>query len=250
MIVYGRNVILEALKGDYPIFEIRVASGSKKELEGILRLAQTRGIKTKLVSKDELSAWVKSQEHQGIGAIIQDIPEHGLEIFMKDKNDNSLIVVLDGVLDPRNLGAILRTALASGAQGVVVPKDRSASLSASAIKASAGAGLFLPVVKVTNLARAIEELKRDGFWAYGASVKDGCSLYEIDWADKALIVVGGEGSGLRRLVKEKCDVLFSIPMWGSVESLNVSVAAGVTLFEYRRKKCDVKSGFNVKDFGV
>jgi 23S rRNA (guanosine2251-2'-O)-methyltransferase len=95
---------------------------------------------------------------------------------------------------------------------VVVPKDRSASLSASAIKASAGAGLFLPVVKVTNLARAIEELKRDGFWAYGASVKDGCSLYEIDWADKALIVLGGEGIGLRRLVKEKCDVLFSIPM--------------------------------------
>lgn len=236
MIVYGRNVIFEALKRNYPVFEIRIAAGSKKDLEGILRLAQSKSIKTKVVSKDELSGWVKSQDHQGIGGIVQDIPEYDLEIFTKNTVNSSLVVMLDGVLDPRNLGAIIRTALAVGSNGMVLPKDRTAPLSAFAIKASSGAGLFLPVVKVANLSRAVDELKKNGFWVYGASVKDALPVYDVNWAEKTVIVFGGEGGGLRRLVREKCDVLFTIPMWGGVESLNVSVAAGVALFEWRRKK--------------
>jgi len=236
MIIFGRNIIQESLMADWALNEIRVAEGSEKGLREIIRLAEQRGITVKVVPRRELDKWTESQSHQGIAASARQPPEKSLEDILAIEKGRGPLLLLDGVEDPHNFGAILRSALAAGAIGVVTTKDRAAPLSPAAVKASAGAALAIPVARVTNLARALDELKTRNYWIFGAHTDAPKNIYQVEWAEKSAIVLGGEGKGLRELVKKKCDVLFRIPIDRKVESLNVSVAAGIILFEFRRIK--------------
>lgn len=178
--------------------------------------------------------------HQGVVAVCGDSAgtrgQVGLADILTDATGDLLLLVLDGVTDPRNLGACLRTADAAGARAVVVPRDRSAGASTAMAKSAAGAAETLPLVAVTNLARALDEMKDAGVWIAGATGEAAQTLYDLDLTGPIAWVLGAEGEGLRRLTREKCDWLVRIPMGGSVESLNVSVAAGVCLFETRRQR--------------
>jgi 23S rRNA (guanosine2251-2'-O)-methyltransferase len=183
--------------------------------------------------------------HQGVIARVRrqaaKIDEHNL-LSALTRTVNPLVLVLDGVQDPHNLGACLRSAAAAGALAVIVPRDNSAPLTPVARRAAAGAAESLPLVTVTNLARTLRDLKEAGVWIYGASHDAEASLYETDLRGPVALVLGGEGKGLRRLTREHCDGLFRIPMSGAVESLNVSVAAGISLFEVMRQRLSRPAG--------
>ena len=185
------------------------------------------------MDKKELSRWAESDSHQGIAASAQSPRELDLEDLLE--SGKGPLLLLDSVEDPRNFGAIIGSALAAGVSGLITAKDRSAPLSPVAVKASSGAAFKLPIARVTNLGRAMESLKKQGFWIYGSDVGGDTDVYSIDWADKIAVVLGSEGKGLRRNIAKKCDVLFKIPIRPAVESLNVSVSAGVILFEINRK---------------
>jgi 23S rRNA (guanosine2251-2'-O)-methyltransferase len=194
-----------------------------------------QGIKVKFVYRNELDRWAESDAHQGVAALAQQPQEKSLNEILAIEGSTGPLVLLDGVEDPRNFGAILRSALAAGAAGVVTTKDRSAPLSPVAVKASAGAAFVIPIARVTNLARTLDDLKDRDYWVFGADIDAEQTIYQVEWAVKSAIILGGEGRGLRELVKKKCDILFRIPINPKVESLNVSVAAGVILFEFRRR---------------
>jgi 23S rRNA (guanosine2251-2'-O)-methyltransferase len=155
----------------------------------------------------------------------------------RGSGESGLVVVLDGVQDPRNLGALIRSAACAGAHGVIIPRDRAVGVTAIVEKASAGAVETVPIAQVANIAQTLEELKKDGFWIYGAEGTSAASLYEQDFRGNTAVVIGGEGEGIRPLVQKKCDYLVSIPIKGGVNSLNASVAGGVMLFEIVRQRC-------------
>ena len=237
MIIYGRNIIREVLLAKWELKEIWIASGSEKNLEDIISLAGEVGIPVKFVHRRELDRWAETESHQGIAAAAALPEEKSLEGILADadKSTPGPLLLLDGVEDPRNFGAILRSALAADVAGVVIPKDRSAPMSPAAIKASAGAAFGVPVARVTNLSRTIDELKRLNYWIFGATPDAETTIYQVEWAAKSAIILGGEGKGIRQLIRKKCDVLFRIPVNPRVESLNTSVAAGIILFEHKRK---------------
>ncbi|MBM3820700.1 MAG: 23S rRNA (guanosine(2251)-2'-O)-methyltransferase RlmB [Acidimicrobiia bacterium] len=238
MIVYGINPVLEALRAGRAQ-EIRVAAGGVQKherLRALTALARQHNVPVREVPPDVLQRDARGGVHQGVVATVDDARDYSVEDLVRGAPAAPLIVVLDGIEDPQNLGAILRTADAAGADGVVIQSRRSAALGGAAAKASAGAVAHVRMAEVVNIARALEDLKEAGVWTVGLAGDAPAPYDSIDFTVPSAIVLGAEGSGLRRLVRERCDFLARIPMGGHVESLNVSVAAGITLFEAVRQR--------------
>ena len=234
MIVYGINPVLEALRAGRAR-ELRVA-GSSARLRDLLVMAKERGVPVRHVPGDVLERESRAGVHQGIVADVDEAKDVSVEDLVRGARATPLIVVLDSIEDPHNLGAILRTADAAGVDGVVMQSRRSAALGGAAAKASAGAVAHVKIAEVVNIARALDELKEAGVWTVGLAGEATTAYDSIDFTVPSAIVFGAEGSGLRRLVRERCDFLASIPMLGHVGSLNVSVSAGIALFEAVRQR--------------
>ena len=229
-IIYGSRPVVEALEsGRRKVFEIFDAVGDREVREA----AEPRGVKTKRVSRQRVDELSRGGVHQGVVARVEPYPYSGLGEILAPPEP--LVLVLDGVTDPRNLGAVLRAAEGAGASGVVVPRDRAAGVTAAAVKASAGASEHVRVARETNLKRAIEEMKEAGLWVYAAEA-GGTPYTRLDLTGPLGLVFGSEGRGVRRLVREACDGTVAIPQLGNVGSLNVSVAAAVLLYEVRRQR--------------
>lgn len=234
----GRNPVLEALKSGRTINKILVAKGEKHgSIREILKLANNKGLIVQEVDKKKLDSLAQSGSHQGVLALVA--PQAYVEIEdilqkAEEKGEPPFLILLDGIEDPHNLGSILRSADGAGAHGVVIPERRAAALTAIVGKTSAGAIEYIPVARVTNMAQTIENLKEKGLWVVGAHM-DGESYTSANLTGPLAIVVGGEGKGLGRLVKEKCDFLVSIPMKGKVSSLNAAVAASLLMYEVVRQ---------------
>ncbi|MGE5170800.1 MAG: 23S rRNA (guanosine(2251)-2'-O)-methyltransferase RlmB [Rudaea sp.] len=217
------------------------AARQDARVRDLLSRADAAGIAVHAVDGGRLDALAGQRDHQGVVAIVEAARPHVTleDVLEQARAEPPLLLVLDGVTDPHNLGACLRNADAFGAQAVVVPRDRSVGLNATVAKAASGAAETVPLVTVTNLARALRDLKAHGVWVFGADER-GESLLDVDVSGPLAFVLGAEGQGLRRLTRESCDRLVRIPMSGSVESLNVSVAAGVCLYEARRTRALAK----------
>jgi 23S rRNA (guanosine2251-2'-O)-methyltransferase len=235
VIIYGINPVLEALRGGRAK-ELRMGARSGGRLQQLIDLAAKRGVRVRRVPTETLDREARGGVHQGVVAVVEDAREYSLSDLVQGAEGPPLLVVLDGIEDPHNLGAILRTADAAGAHGVVIQSRRAAALGGAAAKASAGAVAHVRIAEVVNIARALEELKEDGVWTVGLAGEAELSYDNVNMTGPVAIVLGAEGDGLRRLVRERCDFLVSIPMLGHVASLNVSVAAGVTLFEAVRQR--------------
>jgi len=235
MIVYGINPVIEALRAGR-VRELRVSERGGDRMRELLALAERQHVPIRRVPVDVLARQARGGVHQGVVADAEEARNYSVEELVRDAAGPPLIVVLDGIEDPHNLGAILRTADAAGADGVVMQSRRAAALGGAAAKASAGAVSHVKIAEVVNIARAVEELKGVGVWTVGLAGEASDTYDHIDFTVPSAIVLGAEGTGLRRLVRERCDFLASIPMLGQVGSLNVSVAAGVTLFEAVRQR--------------
>ena len=235
MIIYGINPVLEALRAGR-VKEVRVADRAGGRLADVMTLARERGVRTRRVPAETLERESRRGVHQGVVADVGEADSYSVDDLVRGAAAAPLIVVLDSIEDPHNVGAILRTADAAGVDGVIRQSRRAASLAGAAAKASAGAVAHVRIAEVVNIARALEELKEAGVWTVGLDGNADTSYDAVDYTLPTAIVLGAEGSGLRRLVRERCDRLASIPMRGHVESLNVSVAAGVTLFEAVRQR--------------
>jgi 23S rRNA (guanosine2251-2'-O)-methyltransferase len=239
-VIYGINPLLEVLLSHPAMLEkIVVAEGrGGDEVRKILRLAVEHGIPHEFGGRERLEKLAPHQVHQGVAGICR-VQEYATvdEVIAHrhEKSKYDLVVLLDSVTDPQNLGSIIRTAHCCGANGVIIPENRAASVTASVAKASAGAVQYLPTAMVVNLVRTIEYLKTRGFWIYGADAEARMDLDAPDYQGNIALVMGSEGRGIRPLIRKKCDFLISIPMRGQVASLNVSVAAGVILFGILRK---------------
>lgn len=235
----GRNAVLEALKSDRDIDKILIQQGNVEgSIKKIIGEAKNRGIVVQTAAKSKLDELSETKKHQGVIAFVSAHKYVEVDDILKnaeEKGEKPFIIILDGITDPHNLGAIIRTANISGAHGVIIPKRRSAGLSAVVAKASAGAIEYVPVAKVTNIARTIEELKSRGIWIACADM-DGENMYQTDLKGAIALVIGNEGEGVSRIVKEKCDFIVKIPMYGQITSLNASVAAGVLMYEVVRQK--------------
>lgn len=217
-------------------------SRDDKRAQTILQLAQAAGVTVQRVERAKLDQLAGEARHQGVVAERRARSVRGEPDIegLLEEHPSPLLLVLDGVQDPHNLGACLRSAAAAGAAAVIVPKDNSAPLSPVAERAAAGAADIVPLLRVTNLSRTLADLKEAGVWIFGASQEAETSLFEADLSGPVALILGGEGRGLRRLTEERCDVLVGIPMPGEMESLNVSVAAGVCLFEAVRQRIGTK----------
>jgi len=233
VIIYGLHPVLEALRAG-TVSRLRIAERSDDRARAVLDLATVEGVRVEHVPADVLDRLAPGARHQGVVADIDGPREVGLRDLAA--GPAPLIVVLDGIEDPQNMGAILRTADAAGVNGVVVQTRRAAARGGAAAKASAGALSHVRIAEVVNVARAIEELKELGVWSVGLAGEAHQSYDQVDLTGPTALVMGAEGAGLRRLVRETCDFLVSIPMRGHVGSLNVSVAAGVALFEAVRQR--------------
>lgn len=237
-IIAGRNPVTEALNGDREVERVFIADGSEGSVSKIVAIAREQGVIVDFVPKERIDAMAPGAKHQGVVAKVSEYKYAEMEdVFAKaeETGEDPFIVILDEISDPHNLGAIIRTAECAGAHGVVIPKRRSASLTQTAALSAAGAIESMPVVQVTNLARTIEELKEKGIWV-GAADMDGETYYKANLTGPIAIVIGNEGKGVGRLVKEKCDFVLSIPMYGKINSLNASNAAAVLLYGIRRAR--------------
>jgi 23S rRNA (guanosine2251-2'-O)-methyltransferase len=235
MIIYGINPVLEALRAGR-VEVIRVSQRIDARVADLVGAARSAGVAVKRVEAGELDRASKGGVHQGVVALVRDWESLSVADLVESSAGAPLIVVLDGVEDPHNVGAILRTVDAAGATGVVRQQRHAAPLGGATAKASAGAVSHVRVADVVNVARAVEELKEAGVWTVGLAGDAEKRYDEIDFTLPTALVVGAEGAGLRRLVRERCDWLVSIPMKGHVQSLNVSVATGVVLFEAVRQR--------------
>ncbi|MBQ6543721.1 MAG: 23S rRNA (guanosine(2251)-2'-O)-methyltransferase RlmB [Clostridia bacterium] len=232
--IIGRNAVLEAIKNGRQTDTVYVASGERTGSIGmILGKARELGIVIKEVDRRKLDAMCGGANHQGIAARASAIEYAQVDDILEkagQSGEKPFIIILDGIEDPHNLGAIIRSADASGAHGVIIPKRRGASLTYAVGKASAGAVEYVPVARVSNLAQTIDELKSKGLWIYGADM-DGSRWDSVDYSGPVALVIGNEGKGISRLVREKCDFIVSLPMKGKINSLNASVAAGILMYE-------------------
>ena len=235
MIIYGINPVLEAIKAGRAK-EILVAQRADDRLQRLLEDAARHSVRIRYVTRDELDRASKRGAHQGVAADVDRRTEATLEDLASTANGPPLIVVLDEVEDPQNVGAILRTVDACGGSGVVRQTRRAASLDGAAAKASAGAVNHVAVADVVNIARSLDELKKAGVWTVGLDAKSKMAYYEWDLTLPTALVVGAEGRGLRRLVRERCDQVVGIPMLGRVGSLNVSAATAIVLYEAIRQR--------------
>ncbi|HVF30741.1 MAG TPA: 23S rRNA (guanosine(2251)-2'-O)-methyltransferase RlmB [Pyrinomonadaceae bacterium] len=238
--IFGVLPVLEALKANARrVDRIAIAEGTREHrLQEIIELARENGIRTDRVLREVIDRYVGPEtNHQGVVAFAASADYAEVdEILDSERTEAQLIVILDGVEDPRNLGAVLRSVECSGADGVIIPERRAVGLTETVSKSSAGATEYVKVAKVTNLNRLIEELKERNIWVVGTSGDAATDYTDWDWRQPSALILGAEGTGLHRLVAENCDVLVKIPMYGKIDSLNVSVAAGVILFEARRQR--------------
>ena len=237
MTVYGINPVLEALRAK-KVTRLRVSARADKRMDEILALAGTQKIPVERVDGQALDRASRGGVHQGVVAEVQDARDYSVAELAAPRASHlaPLIVVLDGIEDPHNVGAILRTCDAAGVTGVIRQTRHAAALDGVVGKASAGALAHARIATVVNIARAIEELKEAHVWTIGLAGDAGEAYTDVDWTAPSAVVLGAEGTGLRRLVRERCDRLVSLPMAGRVESLNVSVAAGVVLYEAVRQR--------------
>ncbi|HMI52521.1 MAG TPA: 23S rRNA (guanosine(2251)-2'-O)-methyltransferase RlmB [Candidatus Saccharimonadales bacterium] len=237
----GINAVREALEAQSPIDRIVIAKGRQDtRVEEIVQLARRQGVPVRFEDRGQIDRLANSKDHQGIVALGASRAPASIEDILARANATStqfgLIVLLDGVEDPHNLGAIIRTSLAAGAHGVIIPERRAAGLTDTVSRASAGALAHLPIARVTNLVRTMEELKEAGYWLVGLDEEGEKNYTEVDYTSPTGIVLGGEGKGLHELTRKRCDFVVSLPTTGPVKSLNVSVAAGVVLFEAIRQR--------------
>ena len=239
-VIYGINPLLEVLLSHPEMLEkVVVAEGrGGNEVRKILKLAAEHGLPVEFGGRERVEKLAPHRVHQGVAAICRAHPYATVEEVIDHRHEKSkydLIVLLDNITDPQNLGSIIRTAHCCGVNGVIIPENRAASITGSVSKASAGAVQYLPTAMVVNLANTIDDLKERGFWIYGTDAAAKTDIHSADYNGNIALVMGSEGRGIRPLVRKKCDFLISIPMRGQVASLNVSVAAGVILFEILRK---------------
>jgi 23S rRNA (guanosine2251-2'-O)-methyltransferase len=239
-IIYGINPVAEALKTEScRILKIAISREAGREpLQAILALAAQKKIPVAFQEKRDVERLAGHRSHQGIVGLCKPFVYANLDQIIADRPQAfrcHLLLLLDGVTDPQNLGALIRTAHCFGVNGVVIPEHRSASVNAAVVKASAGAVLYTPVARVMNLARTLSDLKEKGFWIYGADADSGQNVNSLDYHGDVGLVMGSEGEGLRSIVRKRCDFLLSIPMRGKIDSLNVSVAAGIILNDINNK---------------
>lgn len=238
--VHGVNPVRELLRAGAAAAEVWVAEGAERgRLGEILRLAREAGARLREAPRAKLDRLAGTDRHQGVVAVVADYRYRELEELLevaRNRSEPPLLVLLDGIEDPQNLGAIIRSAHALGAHGVVIPKDRAVGVTGTAAKASAGAVEHCPVARVTNLAQALEALKQSGVWIVGLAADGRGQLASVDLTAPTAIAVGGEGQGLRRLVRERCDHVVRIPMSGEIGSLNASTSAAICLYEAVRQR--------------
>jgi len=239
--VFGLHAVTSLLQRNPTRVSLLLALESRDDarMQQVLELAEKANVPIRRVARGELDELVQGVSHQGVVAETGAAPAIGekeLPEFLDALPHPAFLLILDGIQDPHNLGACLRTADAAGVDAVILPRDRSAPLNATVRKVACGAAEFVPVVRVTNLARIMRAIRDRGIWVYGAAGEAESTLYQTDLSGPLALVLGGEGKGLRRLTREHCDGLVSIPLDGSVSSLNVSVATGVCLFEARRQR--------------
>ena len=239
-IIEGRNAVLEALRAGRAIDKLYIARGeTDRALGHIAGLARERGIAVSDCDRRKLDAMSVTKAHQGVIAVCALRSYASLDDILAvaaERGEEPFVVVCDEISDPHNLGAIIRSAECAGAHGVVIPKRRSAGLTAVVGKTSAGAAEHLPVARVANISAALQELKDRGLWVYGAAAEGSSPMWETDLTGPLALVIGSEGEGLGRLVRERCDFLVSIPLRGKVGSLNASTAAAVLMYEVLRQK--------------
>ena len=239
-LIYGIHAVQAALEGDANIIEIWVEETRKdKRVDPILELAKKNKVECKRVTSQYLKDTLSEARHQGVVARLTSVAvksESDLTYLLDNLDEPPFILLLDGVTDPHNLGACIRTAEAAGVHAIVVPKDKSCGMTATVRKVASGAAEVLPFVQVTNLSRCLKSLQDRGIWVIGTDLATQSSLYQQDLKGPLAIVMGAEAKGLRRLTKEHCDSLVKLPMNGTIESLNVSVATGVVLFEALRQR--------------
>jgi 23S rRNA (guanosine2251-2'-O)-methyltransferase len=238
----GFHAVEEALAAGRALDRIVIARGRHGErVEAVVQLARSKSVPVRFEERSQIDRLAGTREHQGIAALAAAKPALELEDLLAAKTPQGLLVLLDGIEDPHNLGAIVRTALAAGAHGVVIPERRAVGLTDTVERASAGALAHLPVARVKNLVRAMEEMKEPGYWLIGLDERAEKKYTEADFSGQVGIVLGSEGEGLHELTRKRCDFLVSIPTSGPVRALNVSVAAGVVLFEVVRQRSGKKS---------
>lgn len=238
-VIEGRNAVIEAFRAGKTIDKLFVLEHCKEgSMNTVLREAKKQGTVINYVKRERLDQMSETGKHQGVIAYIAAYEYGSVEDILKkaeDKGEQPFVIILDDIEDPHNLGAIIRTANLAGAHGVIIPKHRASGLTATVVKASAGAINYTPVAKVTNISKNIEELKEKGLWFVCADM-DGTTMYDLDLKGPIGLVIGNEGKGVSRLVKEKCDFIAKVPMFGDIDSLNASVAAGVLAYEIVRQR--------------
>ena len=237
--IEGRNPIIEALRSDRAIDKIMISNSSKEgSIKKIIGMAKEKNIVIQYVDKHKLDEISTSHSHQGVIAVVSDYKYYELSDLLeiaKKKGEDPFFIILDEITDPHNLGTIIRTADAVGAHGVIIPKRRSVHITSVVAKASAGAVEYVPVCKVTNIVNTIKQLKKEGLWIAAADM-DGEVFYEQNLTGPIGLVIGSEGFGVSRLVKQNCDFVVKMPMIGNVSSLNASVAGGILLYEIFRQR--------------
>ena len=243
-VLVGRNAVTEALKSGRGINKLWIASGDREgSVAEIAALAKERGIVVQYVERAKIEALAGGHRHQGVLAYVAPVPYAELEDILKAaevKGEAPFIVLLDELEDPHNLGALLRTADATGVHGILIPKRRSVSLNATVAKTSAGAVEYVPVARIGNIVQTLKKLKEKGFWVAGADMDGEKAYYEADLTGPLVLVVGSEGKGMSRLTKEACDFIVRMPMVGRINSLNASVAGSILMYESMRQRLQKK----------
>ena len=246
-IIYGIHPVQEALKSSHLQIE-KILIGTQtphSSLQSIIDLAHKRKISVTLTTQESLERMTKRGVHQNVVGLIKETSYAdvgGILSRSKKEGTKALFLILDGIQDPQNFGSLIRTALGCGVHGIIIPKDRSVGITPVVIKASAGAIAYLPIARVVNIATTIDALKEEGIWVYGAAGEAKDRIYQLDLTTDLAVVIGSEGKGIRPLVKEKCDRLFSIPMTGPLSSFNVSVSGGMILYEIMRQRMTMPKG--------
>jgi len=243
-VLYGKNPVLEALRAGRQARKLVVATGVREEvrLREIVDTAAARGIPVEETTRRRLDDIAHTEHHQGVAGYFHSRPPLSLDALLHDARDPGLVLVLDGIQDPQNLGALARTADAAGADGLVLPHDRAAAVTPAAAKAAAGATEHLRVATVTNLAAALARMGDAGYWRVGLAAEADTRYDAIDYRSPVALVVGAEGPGLRQLTRRRCDVLVAVPMLGRVASLNAAAAGAVLLFEAARQRGFTRRG--------
>ena len=238
-LIFGVNPAKESLQSTRVVFNLYVQiSATDHRVEKIVELAEERGVAVHHRGKIDLTKMCASSHHQGIALEVEPFRYAELDDLsaaVDQSGSTGFLLVLDGIQDPHNLGALIRTAACAGAHGVIIPKDRACGITAAVEKASAGAVAMISVAMVTNITQSLETLKKSGYWIYGLAGEAKQSLYEVAFSGNIVLVIGSEGEGIRPLVRKQCDLVMSIPHYGGVGSLNASVAGGIAMFEVARK---------------